>query len=354
MPFSLDYDAIGFIWTTAVVLFGSKPQLRKNSTPIPAHYKREVIDESALSDQQKTYFAPLDAQLAALNYRPFCTFRVANYGSNLLREYLNPADPANCTVTVVEVRTNVKGLESTRGSQVVSFTTRFGDGKWLSTRNMELKSVMDHPDYRIMQECRNVTSVAELKKKHDAYAAKLGAPVSPPRDVPSLFEEYEMDNQRMFAYQVERGILQFNPQQDNYSLTDKAFNRGIRNFFNPFAKRFSIASALFSLLVAAVLPLYGILKLAPMATERLGTAPVVSGIDPATLTISLCYAVTGLILGFVTEAQSYVWIVLITYIPAHFVAGSTLGRFPYSTVAFAVSYFVARAKQKRQLVLQKS
>ena len=353
MSFSLDYDMIGFLWTTAVVLFGSKPQLRKNTAPIPAHYKREVIDEAALTEQQKKYFAPLDAQLAALNYRPFCTFRVANYGSNLLREYLNPADPANCTVTLVEVRTNVKGLQSTRGSQVVSFTSRFGDGKWLTTRNMELKSVMDHPDYRIIQECRNITDVADLKKKHDAYAATLGAPVSPPRDVQSLFDEYEMDNQRMFAYQVQRGILQFNLQQDNYSLTDKAFNRGIRNFFNPFAKRFSIAGALFSLLVAAVIPLYGILKLAPIVTERLGPMPA-AAMNPSTLAIAFCYVLTGAILGFLTEAQSYVWIVLITYIPAHLVAGSSLGRFPYSSVAFAVSYFVARAKQKRQLVLQKS
>jgi hypothetical protein len=353
MSLSLDYDLIGFLWTTAVVLFGSKAQLRKNSLPIPARYEREVIEESALTGQQKSYFAPLDTQLAALNYRPFCTFRVANYGSNLLREYLNPADPANCTVMVVEVHTSVKGLQATRGSQVVSFTTRFGNGKWLTTRNMELKSVMDNPDYRIVQECRNVTSVAELKKKHDAYAATLGTPISPPRDVESLFEEYEMDNQRMFVYQVQRGILQFNPQANNYSLTDKAFNRGIRNFFNPFAKRFSVTKALFSLLIAAVIPLYGILKLAPLVTERLGPAPAV-GIDPSMLGIVLCYALTGAVLGFLTEAQSYVWVVLITYIPAHLVAGSTLGRFPYSTVAFAVSYFVCRAKQKRQLVLQKS
>ena len=350
---SLDYDLIGFLWTTAVVLFGSKPQLRKNSMPIPVHYKREVIDESALTEQQKQYFVPLDAQLAALNYRPFCTFRVANYGSNLLREYVNPADPANCTVTVVEVRTEVKGLAASRNSQVVSFTTRFGTGKWLTTRNMELKSLMDHPDYRIVQECRNVTSIAELKKKHDARSAALGTPVSPPRDVTSLFQEYEMDNQRMFAYQVQRGILKLSPQGNTYSLTDKAFNRGIRNFFNPFARRVSVAGALFSVLVAAVIPLYGILKLAPLVTERLGPAPAV-GIAPSTLAIGLCYALTGVILGFLTEAQSYVWIVLITYIPAHLVAGSTLGRFPYSSVAFAVSYFVCRAKQKRQLVLQKS
>jgi len=353
MSLALDYDLIGFLWTTAVVLFGSKSQLRKNTLPIPARYQREVIDEAALTEQQKSYFAPLDAQLAALNYRPFCTFRVANYGSNLLREYLNPADAANCTVTVVEVHTNVKGLAASKNTHMVSFTTRFGNGKSLTTRNMELKSLMDSPDYRVMQECRGVTSVVQLKKKHDAYSAAFGAPVSPPRDVQSLFEEYEMDNQRMFAYQVQRGILRLSPQGDTYSLTDKAFNRGIRNFFNPFARRLSLTSALFSVLVAAVLPLYGILKLAPLVIERLGPAPAV-GMDPSTMAIGLCYVLTGVILGFLTEAQSYVWVVLITYIPAHLVAGSTLGRFPYSTVAFAVSYFVCRAKQKRQLVLQKS
>lgn len=353
MTLPFDYDLLAFFWTTVTVVFGSKSQLRKNTRPIPKYYQRELVEESALSAEQKKYFAPLDAQLAALNYRPMCTFRVANYGSNLLREYLNPADPANCTVTVVEVQTNVRGVQAARNSSMVSFTTRFGNGKWLVTRNMELKSLMDSPDYRVMQECRSVTDLAELKKRHDARSAEFGTPVSPPRDVPSLFEEYEKDNQRMFAYQVERGILQLNPQGDAYSLTDKAFNRGIVNFFNPFARRLSLTNALFSALIAAVLPLYGILKLAPAAMESLGPIPVF-GMSPATLAIAACYAATGVILGLIGRMPSYVWVILITYIPAHLVAGSTLGKFPYSTVAFAICYFVCSAKQKRQLVLQKS
>lgn len=353
MPFSLDYDLLAFFWTTLVVVFGSKPQLRKNARPIPKYYQRELIDESALTAEQKKYFAPLDAQLAALNYRPMCTFRVVNYGSNLLREYLNPADPANCTATVVEVSTDVNGLQSSRNTFMVSFTTRFGNGKRLITRNMELKSLMDSPDYRVIQECRNVTDIAELKKRHDARSAEFGVPVSPPRDVAGLFEEYERDNQRMFAYQVQRGLLQPNAQGDAYSLTDKAFNRGILNFFNPFARRLSLTGALFSILIGAVIPLYGILKLAPFVRESFGSAAG-PGLDPATLAIAACYAFTGSILGLVSRNSSYVWILLITYLPAHLVAGSALGRFPYSTVACAVTYFVCRAKQNRQLVLQKS
>ena len=351
MILPLDCDLIGFLWTTGVVLFGSKPQLRKNSLPIPVHYQREVVEESSLSEQQKKYVAPLDKQLAALNYRPMCTFRVANYGKNLLREYTNSADPASCTLTIVEVHTNVSGLKAARNSHVVNFTTRFSNGKWLTTRNMEMKSVMDNPDYRIVQECQNVTDVAELKKRHDARSASFGTPLSPPRDVASLFEEYEMDNQRFFSHQVQRGILRLNPQGDAYLITDKAFNRGILNFFNPFARRLSLATVLFSALIGAVLPLFGILKLAPAIAERLGPAPAV-GISPATLAIAACYALAGIILGFIGEAQSYAWVMLITYIPAHLVAGSTMGFFPYSTLAFGISYFVCQAKRKRQLVLQ--
>jgi hypothetical protein len=350
MP-TIDCDLFGLLWTSAVVLFASKPQLRKNSRPIPARFDRQVVEESSLSEQQKKYFAPFDAQLAALNYRPMCTFRVANYGTNLLREYSNPADPAHCTVMVVEVHTDVRGLKAARNTSVVSFLTRFSSGKELATRNMELKSLMDSPEYRVLQDCPNVTSVTELKKLHDARSAAFGTPVSPPRDIAGLFAAYDVENQRHFAHQVQRGLLQFNPQGDEYLMTDRAFNRGIRNSFNPFARRLTLKNVLLSLLVAAVIPLYGILKLAPAFAERVGS-DATAGVGPVTLTIGACYAVTGIVLGLFSEVQSFFWVVLITYIPAHLVAGSSLGGLPYSSLAFFVSYFVCRAKQKRQLVLQ--
>jgi hypothetical protein len=351
MTLPIDCDLIGFLWTTTKVVFGSKPQLRKNSRPIPLRYQREVVADSSLSEAQKKYLAPLDSQLAALNYRPMCTYRVTNYGANLIREYSNPADPASCTLTIVEVQTNVNGVKGVKNSHVVNFTTRFSGDKWLSTRNMELKTVMDTPDYRIVQECPHLTDLAQLKKKHDARSPSLGPPVSPPRDVESLFAEGQKDHERFSAYQVQRGILRLNPQRDAYLITDKAFNRGIRNFFNPFAHRISLTTVLFSVLIGAVLPLFGILKLAPAVADRLGPSPAI-GISPSTLAIAACYALAGIILGFIGEAQSYVWVMLITYVPAHLLGGSTLGWFPYSTLAFGISYFVCQAKRKRQLVLQ--
>jgi hypothetical protein len=351
MTLPIDGDLLGFLWTTATVVFGSKPQLRKSTRPIPLRYQREVIADSSLSEAQKKYFVPLDSQLEALNYRPMCTYRVTNYGANLIREYSNFADPATCTLTIVEVQTNINGVKGVKNSHVVNFTTRFSGGKWLSSRNMELKTVMDTPEYRIVQECPHVTDLAQLKNKHDARSASMGTPVSPPRDVESLFAEGQMDHERFSAYQVQRGILRLNPLGDAYLVTDKAFNRGIRNFFNPFAQRISLTNVLFSVLIGALLPLFGILKLAPAIAERLGPSPAI-GISPSTLAIAACYALAGIILGFLGEAQSYVWVMLITYVPAHLLGGSTLGWFPYSTLAFGISYLECQAKRRRQLVLQ--
>ncbi|HKM68284.1 MAG TPA: hypothetical protein VJX70_14030 [Candidatus Acidoferrum sp.] len=348
----IDGDMLGFLWATGAVLFASKPQLRKNSKPIPVRYQRELLEDSQLTEQQRKYIAPLDAQLATLGFLPFYTLRVTNYGSNLVRGYQNPSDPASCTLTIVEVKTNVKGVTGVKNSQVVNFTTRFSGGNELVTRNMALKSVLEQPEYKIVQDCRNTTNLAALKKTHDAKAATLGTPVSPPRDIRSVIEEFDKDHDRYNKYQVQQGAYRLNAQNDAYLLTDKVFNRGIQNFFNPFAKRISLTTALFSVLVGAVLPLYGILKLAPAAADSFGPGSARSVLHPATLAILACYVLTGVILGFIAESQSYVWVMLVTYIPAHLIAGWTFGGFPFSSVAFAVSYYVCQAKRKRQLILQ--
>lgn len=347
----VDADMIGFLWTTGVVVFGSKPQLRKNSIPIPVRYQRQLLDDSELTQKQRQYVAPLDAKLLALGFRPFYTLRVTNYGSNLIRGYQNPADPASCTVTIVEVRTNVAGVVGVKNSHVVNFTTRLAGERELITRNMELKSVLDQPEYKIMQECPHVTNLAELKKMHDAKATALGPPMSPPRDIQSVIADFDKDHERFSRFQTQRGVYRLSPQGDTYLLTDKAFNQGIRNFFNPFTKRISISTVLFSVLVGAVLPLYGILKLAPAMAERFGSAAP-SLFQPATLAILACYLLAGALLGFIAESQSYIWVILITYVPAHLVAGWTFGALPYSSFAFLVSYFVCQAKRKRHLVLQ--
>jgi len=349
MAFHLDADLLAFAVTTGTVIFGSKASIQKNTRPIPARYDLEEISDAQLAEAQRKYLQPIDEQLGSMNYRPDCTFRAANYGSNLMRRYSNPADPASCGLTVVEVKVQAGQRQSVRNANSVEFTTRLADGRMVSTRNSPNKSLMDQPPYRIVQDFPNLTDLRELKTKHDALAAKFGLTSSPPYGAAAIFDEMQREHTKFSEYQVEHGVLRRTPAGDAYQITEKVMNRGIRNFFNPFSKRFSVTQAVFSLLLGAVLPLFGILKIAPaVAASSYQHALPFAG---ATVAIALCYALAGAILGFACNAQSFVWVMLITYLPAHLVAGN-LGWFPYSTLAFYVAYTVSQAKQRRELVLQ--
>jgi len=96
MAFHLDADLLAFAVTTCTVIFGSKASLQKNTRPIPTRYDLEEIPDAQLTEAQRRYLQPIDEQLGRMNYRPDCTFRAKNYGSNLMRRYSNPADPASC------------------------------------------------------------------------------------------------------------------------------------------------------------------------------------------------------------------------------------------------------------------
>ena len=351
MVFWLDADILIFLVTIFTVIFGSKGRLRKNVRQVPARYDFEEVVETQLSEAQRKYLRPIDEQLAAVNYAPDCTFRVRNYGQNLLRRYSNPADPASCCVTIVEVKTKAGRIETVRNANSVEFTTRYSDGTVSHTRNSPLKSLMDQPKYKIVQHFPNLTNLAELKRKHDAAAKQSGVACSAPHGAAAIFEETQREHTRFSEFQVESGVYRKSPEGDGYQITEKVMNRGIRNFFNPFAKRFSATQAIFSVLLGAFLPLYGILKVAPaIAAGPYGhTLPIYNG---SAIVIAICYMLTGAILGYACNAESFVWVMLITYVPAHLVAGASLGWFPFSALAFYVSRSVAQAKQRKRLVLQ--
>jgi hypothetical protein len=346
-----DGDVVAFLWTTAVVVFASHSQIKKNTRPIPAKYDLEEVPESSLTQAQKDYLEPIDSRLATLNYRPELTFRAANYGQNLMRRYSNPVDPASCELTVVEVKSRVGSVETVRNSNLVSFTSRLADGRRLSTRNMPHKSVMDRLPHQIMQEYPNLTDLALLKRKHDARAAQLGAVIAPPHGREAVFSEMQREHERFTSHQVTQGVLRPVRNGSAYEITGKVATRGILNFFNPFAKRFSIPLVLFNALVGALLPLFGILKIVPaLSASTHGLS--VGWLSAPTLAIASCYALAGALMALSGGPDSYVWMMLVTYLPAHFVAGWSFGLLPYSCIAHLVAHVVGQAKQRRGLVLQ--
>jgi hypothetical protein len=70
------------------------------------------------------------------------------------------------------------------------------------------------------------------------------------------------------------------------------------------------------------------------------------------MAVLVCYAAAGVVIGYVCEGQKFSWIYLITYVPAHLVAGWSFGIYPYSAAAHLVNYYVGQFRRRQKLILQ--
>jgi hypothetical protein len=351
MSIPLDMDMLVFLTVNLKLILGTKQRAARSTRRIPMKFQFVEIPAEQLTQAQRAYLKPIDDQLAALNYFPLATFRISNFGANLLRRYSNPTDPVSCALTVVEVKVKVGETEGVRNSSHVEFASRFPDGRRLITRNMSRKSLFDQPPWRTTQDCPNVTNLSELKRKHDARAQGIGIPISASQDVPKIFEELQAEHDRYSNFLVQRGIYKMAPEGGAYATTEKVHFRGLLNHYLPFGRRLSFSKLLFSMLVGAVFPLFGILKLSPLF------AGVHSGLlflelNAAHMAVLVCYAAAGVVIGYVCEGQKFSWIYLITYVPAHLVAGWSFGIYPYSAAAHLVNYYVGQFRRRQKLILQ--
>ena len=351
MSIPLDMDMLVFLTVNLKLILGTRERADRSTRRIPMKFAFEEIPADKLTQPQRDYLKPIDEQLASLNYFPLSTFRISNFGTNLLRRYTNPTDPVSCALTVVEVKVKVGETEGVRNSSHVEFVSRFPDGRKLLTRNMSRKSLFDEPPWRVTQSCPNVTNLAELKRKHDARAHGMGIPISASQDISKLFEELQAEHERFSNFLVQRGIYKVAPEGGAYATTEKVHFRGLINHYLPLGRRLSFSKLLFSALVGAVLPLFGILKLSPVFSGMYGSLPFF-GLSAAHFAVLASYVAAGAAIGYVCEGQKLPWIFLITYVPAHVVARWSFGIFPYSTVAHLVNYYVGQARRRQNLVLQ--
>src|SRR5262249_20841903 len=110
----------------------------------------------------------------------------------------------------------------------------------LSTSNMRLRSVLDSPPWYVKQFCPSLRDPAAIKRRHDARAAIMGTPVTPAMDLGTIFAEVQSEHEHLNEYRVKEGNYKLDARDGFYTMTDRVYWRGIRNFLNPFAHRFSI------------------------------------------------------------------------------------------------------------------
>lgn len=348
----LDPDLIIFALTLGVVLTRTVPRMRQSGRVMPRTQNYQEVPSEALTDAQKNLFAPYDAKLEKLSYRPALTYRVANVGSghNLQRYYVNPLDTAYCVVMIVELTVKTSRGPSFGHSESVRFRTNFTDGKNLTTRNNRLKSVMDDPPYRIVQSCPRLNDLAELKRRHDKRAAVMGCPVTPAATADAVFKEAQRDHERFLDYQIQTGI--YEPTQDGriYRLASKAHWRAVWHHYNLFTHHFSAVRLVTAIFFGTALPAFMWLQWAPairMAAERAG-APALLIVEAAAYA---SYAAAGTIVGWMLDRSSFLWSFVLTYAAAHVAVGWTIPPHAFSTVAAVFAYRVSQAKKRSQLVM---
>ncbi|HXX16371.1 MAG TPA: hypothetical protein VEJ47_15835 [Candidatus Eremiobacteraceae bacterium] len=148
MAIPWDLDLPIFVWSMLRAIKGRKKRASQTPQSIPVDPEYQEVPEEELTQIQRHYLRLLDEQLAALNYRPDCTYRTTNYknlGKNLVRRYVNAGDSASCGLKIVELKVKVGDAEAVKTSATVAFTTRFTDGKVLTTCNLPLKTLRDQP-----------------------------------------------------------------------------------------------------------------------------------------------------------------------------------------------------------------
>ncbi|HEY6945007.1 MAG TPA: hypothetical protein VI431_07685 [Candidatus Acidoferrum sp.] len=352
MPtFPLDPDMAVFLATVGRILLGSMAQLQRNVAPIPKEYEFEEVPLASLTREQQEFFAPYDKQLLAMEYRPLFTYRVRNYGSNLIRRYVNPMDRASCTVIAVEVKTRVDGVLNKTLASNVSFYTVFADGKELTTRNMRVRTVLDHPPEFIIQECPYERDLSVLKKRHDARAAKLGVPLAAEMSMPRVFAFYQDQHRRFSEFQVERGT--YKRTLTGYVVSKKAFWRGIRNYLVPFAERFSTMRLLIAGIVAIGLPSVTYSRLLPGLLPSLVPFLSRARLDAGTSSLFILgasYVIAGACVGLLLEKGQFIWGFLFTFVGVHLVTGWWLSPIPFGLIAGTVSHAVAQLRMRRAFV----
>jgi hypothetical protein len=346
----VDNDIVTFGITVAVILITGITVLRRSIPPVPVKLQLEELPPEGLNPAQSNFLAQRDADLEPLYYRPVGTYRAANYGHNLMRSYIRPGDPARCVVIVVEHRAKTGGGNHVSQTWQYEFITRFPDGRSLSTSNMKLRSLLDSPQEFVKQAYPSLRDAAVIKKRHDARAASMGAPMAPAMDLRSIFAEVESDHERLSAYRAKNGNYKITAAGDAYALTDKVYWRGIRNFLNPFVHRFSAVQFVAALLAAAALPLLGLMKLVPAvvgAAARNGYPPGLAFY----LSTALCFVLTGAAIGYALEKHTFVWVFLLCYVAVHAVFGWNASVGGFGLLAAWAGHAVAQKKQHRRIFL---
>lgn len=352
MQLLADTDLMVFLGTVGKILLTGPFHIGRNVRPIPVRFEIEELSPGSLSIEQQQYLEKFDKRFAAMNYMPVATYRATNYVQNLVRSYVNPLEPVRAIVMIVELTVRVGRQTSSVHKCVLEFFTHLADGRLLTTRNMQLKSLLDEPPYRIIQECPRVTDPGELRRRHLARLAKIdSAPLAPAADFASICREFQFGHERQTSYQLQSGTYRLDPSGSSYVLTNKVRWRGIRNFLNPFVQRFSPWRFLPAAFTGIALPVFAWVLAAPLTAQHTSMMGLPGGVA-SPMTMLAAYGLAGATIGYLLQRNSFLWSFVLTYLAVGAVIGFHENPLPYSTIAGVVAHYFGQIGKSSRLILQ--
>ncbi|HXX16372.1 MAG TPA: hypothetical protein VEJ47_15840 [Candidatus Eremiobacteraceae bacterium] len=124
------------------------------------------------------------------------------------------------------------------------------------------------------------------------------------------------------------------------------------NHLNPFARRIVWQELVLSVLVGSALPLLAIVVIVPQLKEHLEGVAAPMMLFATMALIAAVYALAGAIIGASCDWAPFYWIMLISYVPTHMMAGWSFGWFPYSTTMFVFSFLTMQGRRRRNLLFE--
>lgn len=305
-----------FIWIVGCTVLIAVPVIL-HRVRLPRRLQVETIAENDLTEKQKAFCASYDSRLKELGYAPFVTYRLANIpgSKNLLRCYLNSADPVRCVVQLSAAGNGPVQFEQ------VQFITQYADGSQALTTNRQTSKTFDCEPDKFLQECRGLSDLAELKRRHDQFTEqfRIRGPVF--TDTARYFEQVQRRYDKETSHQLQQKLLRLDTAKDQYRVTLRWALRMQRNMFNPLADNLTPVKLVGAFAVGSLPVVVSLWQ--TQIVHRLDPAWSIQT-DPGWFSVlGLSYAVAGVAAGLLFGHKSFVWAFLLAYIPTLLLPSAT-------------------------------
>ena len=317
---------------------------------LPFELEFEEQPEFLWNPKLARYFQMHDQALKTQGYDPFLTITILNLQTpNLMRIYSNPMDPALFSVNIIG------GLRETKysGQNYIAISTHYTDSSLLTTRNVNISSLLETPTRHIIQNLPGISDLEKLKLLHDKKEedfASLRPEYWRKGDEEKFVTQFRAYHLQFCRLNQESGLLRFKPSTNRYWATYKTALRGILNFFNPLMDNFTWGRFGIASLIGFCLPLVGTLYFEPVAlylSKTLGIAFPIAAYGY----LAILFGLAGSVVGFLFTTKSLIWGFLLGYIPCRIILGVVPGGFLADLWMGLVADWVCNLRKKKENLL---